>query len=160
MSSIEAIDKHIEDMAEKAEKAAAIEESEAVEAVETTTEAVEEVIERPYTIRKLKNGDLWSVVQILGKLLPDELKKAFVQVVSGEKSIKEVGGMVVCDMAVMITKNAYKAQHEVDAWCADLIGVTVEELNEMEFGTTPLIIVDAYEDAKNTSFFKVLSKLL
>lgn len=156
MSSIEAIDKHIEDMAEKAEKAVAIEES---EAVETTTEAVEEVIERPYTIRKLKNGDLWKVVQILGKLLPDELKKAFVQVVSGEKSIKEVGGMVVCDIAVMITKNAYKAQHEVDAFCADLIGVTVEELNEMEFGTTPLIIFDAYEDAKGTGFFKVLSKL-
>lgn len=151
------------------------------EAVETTTEAeavqewvedlaekaktyekpviVEEVVERPYTIRKLKNGDLWKVVQILGKLLPDELKKAFVQVISGEKSIKEVGGMVVCDMVVMITKNAYKAQHEVDSFCADLIGVSVEELNEMEFGTTPLIIFDAYEDAKGTGFFKVLSKL-
>jgi len=123
-----------------------------------TTEAVE-TVERPYTIRKLKNSDLWKVVQVLSKLLPDELKQAFVQIVSGEKSVNEIGGMVVCDMVVMITKNAYKAQAEVDALCADLIGVSVEELNEMEFGTTPMIIFDAYEGAKDSGFFKVLSKL-
>lgn len=117
------------------------------------------VIERPYTIRSLKNGDLWTVVQILGKILPEELKQAFVQVASGNANVKEIGGMVVCDMAVMITKNAHKAQAEVDAFCADLIGKSVEELNEMEFGTTALILVDVFGDAKNTSFFKVLSKL-
>lgn len=118
-----------------------------------------QTVERPYTIRSLKNGDLWTVVQILGKVLPEELKQAFVQVVSGNANVKEVGGMVVCDMAVMITKNAYKAQAEVDAFCADLIGKSVEELNEMEFGTTALILIDVFGDAKNTSFFKVLSKL-
>lgn len=117
------------------------------------------VIERPYTIRSLKNGDLWTVVQILGKILPEELKQAFVQVASGNANVKEIGGMVVCDMAVMVTKNAHKAQAEVDAFCADLIGKSVEELNEMEFGTTALILVDVFGDAKNTSFFKVLSKL-
>lgn len=118
-----------------------------------------QTVERPYTIRSLKNGDLWTVVQILGKVLPEELKQAFVQVVSGNANVKEVGGMVVCDMAVMITKNAHKAQAEVDAFCADLIGKSVEELNEMEFGTTALILIDVFGDAKNTSFFKVLSKL-
>ena len=40
------------------------------------------------------------------------------------------------------------------------LGITVEELNEMEFGTTPLIIYDAVAEAKNVAFFKVLSKLL
>ena len=118
-----------------------------------------QTVERPYTIRSLKNGDLWTVVQILGKVLPEELKQAFVQVVSGNANVKEVGGMVVCDMAVMVTKNAHKAQAEVDAFCADLIGKSVEELNEMEFGTTALILIDVFGDAKNTSFFKVLSKL-
>lgn len=118
-----------------------------------------QTVEKPYTIRSLKNGDLWTVVQILGKVLPEELKQAFVQVVSGNSNVKEIGGMVVCDMAVMITKNAHKAQAEVDAFCADLIGKSVEELNEMEFGTTALILIDVFSDAKNTSFFKVLSKL-
>ncbi len=118
-----------------------------------------QTVERPYTIRSLKNGDLWTVVQILGKILPEELKQAFVQVASGNANVKEIGGMVVCDMAVMITKNAHKAQAEVDAFCADLIGKSVEELNEMEFGTTALILIDVFGDAKNTSFFKVLSKL-
>ena len=180
MSSIEAIDRHIEDMAEKAEKAAAIEESEAVEAVETTTEAVEkaeesttdgegteatteaveEVIERPYEMRKLNNGDFSPVLKILTKVLPDDLKGAFAQVITGEKTLKEIGGMVACDMLVMVVKNIPMAQNEVDRFCASMIGKTVEELNEMEFGTTALILYDVFGDAKNTSFFKVLSKLL
>lgn len=177
MSSIEAIDKHIEDMAEKAEKAAVIEESEAVETTteavekaeesttdgegtETATEEVEEVIERPYEMRKLNNGDFSPVLKILTKVLPDDLKGAFAQVITGEKTLKEIGGMVACDMLVMVVKNIPMAQSEVDRFCASMIGKTVEELNEMEFGTTALILYDVFGDAKNTSFFKVLSKLL
>ena len=37
---------------------------------------------------------------------------------------------------------------------------TAEEIKEMEFGTLPMMIVDTFAKAKNTSFFKVLSKLL
>lgn len=135
--------------------------TETVEAVETTaTEVVEEVIERPYEIRKLNNGDLWPVLKILTKVLPDDLKDAFIQVITGEKSLKELGGMVACDMIVMVVKNIPKAQQEVDEWCASMIGKTVGELNEMEFGTTVLILYDVFGDVKNASFFKVLSKLL
>ena len=68
--------------------------------------------------------------------------------------------MVACDMATMIVKNLYKAENEVDEFCASLAGITVEELNELEFGTTPLIIYDFYEEAKKTTFFRVLSKFI
>ena len=61
---------------------------------------------------------------------------------------------------ISIEKEQYSPSLMLAYRIAQIFGVTVEELNEMEFGTTPLIIVDAYEDAKNTSFFKVLSKLL
>ena len=135
-------------------------EKEVNEAAETTTETVEEVIERPYEMRKLNNGDFAPVLKILTKVLPDDLKGAFIQVVTGEKTLHEVGGMVVCDMIVMVLKNIPKAQYEVDEFCASMIGKSIEELNEMEFGTTALILYDVFGDAKNTSFFKVLSKLL
>lgn len=123
-------------------------------------ETVEEIIKKPYTLRKAKDRDLWGILKILAKILPDELKKAFVQVLAGEKKLKELGAMVVCDMATMIVKNIYKAETEVKEFCADLAGVTVEELDEMEFGTTPLIIYDFYEEAKKTTFFRVLSKFI
>lgn len=125
---------------------------------EVVEEVTEEVIVKPYTLRRIKNKDLWGLLKILAKILPEELKKAFVQVLAGEKKLKELGGMVVCDMATMIIKNMYKAEAEVSEFCADLAGITVEELDELEFGTTPLIIWDFYEEAKRTTFFKVLSK--
>ena len=127
---------------------------------EVTEEVIEETVERPYELQKLNNGDLWHVVRILAKILPDNLKDAFIQVVTGEKTLKDIGGMVACDMIVMITKNVHMAQNEVDEFCAKKIGKSIEELNAMEFGTTLLIIYDLFGDGKNTSFFKVVSKLL
>ena len=121
--------------------------------------SVEEIpVTKPYTMRNLSNRDLWPVMKILGRLLPEDLKKAFSQVASGEKKIKDVGVLVAFDMGMMILQNAYKAQEDVDAFCASMIGVTVDELNEMEFGTTAMIIMDLFEDAKSASFFKALSK--
>ena len=131
-----------------------------IKEVEKKENVTEEEIVKPYTLRKAKNQDLWAVLKILAKILPDELKKAFVQVVSGEKKLKDLGAMVACDMATMIVKNLYKAENEVDEFCASLAGITVEELNELEFGTTPLIIYDFYEEAKKTTFFRVLSKFI
>lgn len=122
--------------------------------------AEEEVIERPYTLRKIKNSDLWTVLGILTAILPDDMKKAFVQAMSGETTVERIGMASAFDIGLMIVKNAYKSQEQVDAFCADMAGITVEELNEMDFGTTPLIIYDAAAEAKNTAFFKVLSKLL
>lgn len=141
----------------------AIEKAKIEEAVETEAEKAEveeQEIKRPYTLRKIKNSDLWAVLGILTVILPDDLKEAFVQVMSGEKTLEQIGIATAFDMGVLMVKNAYKAQEQVDAFCADMAGITVEELNEMEFGTTPLIIYDAVAEAKNVAFFKVLSKLL
>ena len=131
---------------------------EVVEEVLNDIQEVHDDIVKPYTLRPLRNGDLWPVLKILGRLLPEDLKKAFVQVASGEKGIRDVGMAVGFDMATMIIQNAYKAQDDVDSFCADVAGVTVDELNEMEFGTTALIIMDLFNDAKSASFFKALSR--
>ena len=45
---------------------------------------VEEVIERPYTLRKFKDSDLFLLLQILKKIGIKDCKEAFLQVASGE----------------------------------------------------------------------------
>ena len=130
------------------------------EVTEGTQGSVEEVIERPYTLRKFKDGDLWPLLQILKKIGIKDCKEAFVSVATGEKSLKQVGILAVFDMADILIGNLPKVEADAYALYADMSGLTVEEIKEMEFGTLPLMILDSFEEVKNTSFFKVLSKLL
>lgn len=139
----------------------AIEEvTQVAEVTEGTQEPVEEVIERPYTLRKFKDGDLWPLLQILKKIGIKDCKEAFVHVATGEKSLKQIGMLAVFDMADILIGNLSKVEEDAYALYADMSGLTVEEIKEMEFGTLPLMILDSFEEVKNTSFFKVLSKLL
>jgi len=121
---------------------------------------VEEIIERPYTLRKLKDGDLFPLLQLLRKIGFKEFKKAFAQVTEGT-DLKELGISVFLDIADKIIENiSGDAGEDIYAFWAELSGIPSEEIKEMEFGTLPMMIIDTFNEAKNTSFFKVLSKLL
>lgn len=126
--------------------------------IEVSEMVEDEVIERPYTLRKLKDADLWKVLKILKKTLPDDIVKLFLSAVSGGDTAEKIGMIGVMNVATEVIKNMDKAEDEITEFCADLAGITAEELNEMEFGTTPLIIMDVATNTKNISFFKVLSK--
>ena len=52
-----------------------------------TQQPEEAEIERPYTLRSLKDGDLFPVLKILRKIGIKDCKEAFVQVASGEKTL-------------------------------------------------------------------------
>lgn len=145
-----AVQEYFDDLAEKAK---VYEESK-------EAEEAEEVIERPYTLRKLGNGDFWTVITILKKILPDDMAMTVLNLITGKMSAKSAGMLAIMNIATEAFKNLDRAQAEVDAWCADLIGDTVEALNsdKYEFGTTPMIIMDVVTDTKNVPFFKVLSK--
>lgn len=121
---------------------------------------VKEVIERPYTLRKFKDGDLFLLLQILKKIGIKDCKEAFIQVASGEKSVKEIGILTAFDLADILIGNLAKAEDEIYTLYSSLSGIPVEEMKEMEFGTLPLMIYDSFSEVKNTAFFKVLSKLL
>lgn len=123
-----------------------------VEAVET--------VERPYTLRKFKDSDLFPLLQILKKVGIKDFKDAFFQMASGEKTAEAVGFDVIFDMAEVLIGNMEKVQNEVYTLYADMSGIPQEELREMEFGTIPLMIMDSFSEVKNTAFFKVLSKFL
>ena len=130
-----------------------------VETVETVDNAVEETVERSYTLRRLKDCDLFPILDILGKVLPDDLAAVLMQVVSKEKSLKEVGVVVVVRLVKAIFSNMGKVKDELYELLSDVSGIPVAELAEMPFGTTPMMVWDIVNNEKNAGFFKVLSKL-
>ena len=126
----------------------------------TVEEAVEAVVERPYTLRKFKDGDLWPLLQILKKIGIKDCKEAFMQVASGEKTVKDIGILAAFDLADILIGNLTKVEEEVYSLYSDMAGIAADDIKSMEFGTLPLMIMDSFNEVKNTSFFKVLSKLL
>ena len=119
----------------------------------------EETMERPYTLRRLKDRDLFPILGIISEVFPDELSKVFVQLSTKEKSVQEVGAMAILKLVVAVLKNMDKVQNEVYDLLSDVSGIPAAEIQEMEFGTTPMMIWDIVGNEKNNGFFKVLSKL-
>ena len=119
----------------------------------------EEVIEKPYTLRRLKDRDLFPIMGIISEVFPDDLAKTFVQLSTKEKSVKEVGATAVLKMVLAVLKNMDKVQDDVYNLLSDVSGIPAAEIAEMEFGTTPMMIWDIVSNEKNCGFFKVLSKL-
>lgn len=122
-------------------------------------ETVDETMERTYTLRRLKDCDLFPILDILGKVLPDDLAAVLMQVVSKEKNLNEIGAVVVVRLVKAIFKNVGKVKDELYSLLSDVSGVPVPELAEMPFGTTPMMVWDIINNEKNVGFFKVLSKL-
>ncbi len=118
------------------------------------------VNERNYTLRKLKDGDLMSLLRILRKLGLKEFKDV-VKMASDGKSVEEIGVAALLNVAdKMIESLDQGAGDEIYSFYADLSGIPADEIKDMEFGTLPLMIYDSFSEVKNASFFKVLAKLL
>ena len=123
-------------------------------------ETMEEVVERPYTLRKFNDGDLFPILKILKKIGIKDCKEAFMQVASGEKTVKDIGILAAFDLADILIGNLTKVEEEVYSLYSEMSGLSADEIRAMEFGTLPLMIMDSFNEVKNTAFFKVLSKLL
>ena len=119
----------------------------------------EEIMERPYTLRRLVDRDLFPILGILGEVFPDDLAKVFVQLSTKEKTVQEVGATAVLKMVLAVLKNMDKVQEDVYNLLSDVSGIPAADIQEMEFGTTPMMIWDIVSNEKNNGFFKVLSKL-
>ena len=130
------------------------------EAPVSENQEVEYIIERPYMLRKLKDRDLFPLLKILKKIGIKDCKEAFIQVASGEKTLKQIGIMASFDIADILIGNLAKVEEETYEMWSDISGIPVEEMKNMEFGTLPLMIMDTFSEARNTSFFRVLSKFL
>lgn len=129
-------------------------------AAEKATEANEEIIERPYTLRKLKDGDLIPLLGLFRKLGLKDFKDTIVKAANGGNAA-EIGVEALLNIGdVVIANLETDAGEAIYDFYSSLSGIPVEDMKEMEFGTLPLMIYDSFSEVKNTSFFKVLAKLL
>lgn len=129
----------------------------------TVENVVVESTEKPYTLRRLNDEDLFTVVEILGAALPEEAKQAFAQKFTGEKTEQNVekrGAMIGFDIVKYIMKNIKACKSEVYSLLSDLSGIPAEEIKKMPFGTTPNMLKEIFQNEKDTDFFTELSKLL
>lgn len=112
-----------------------------------------------YTLRPLRDEDLWPVLGIIAEVFPDDLASIFVQVVSGEKGIQEVGYDVGFKLFSAVIKNLPKMGDAMYDFLSSLTGIPAAEIRQMPFGTTPKMILDIYRNIKNADFFGEFSKL-
>lgn len=125
----------------------------------TIEEIKETTAEKPYTLRRLNDEDLFAVVEIIGIALPEEAKAAFAQAVTDGNVVKR-GGMVAFDIVKFIMKNIKSCKNEVYSLLSDLSGIPADEIKKMPFGTTPKMLKEIFENEKDTDFFTEVSKLL
>lgn len=128
--------------------------------METTEIKTEEIVERPYTLRKLKDGDLIPLLGLLRKLGLKEFKDTITAAANGG-TIQEIGVGALLNIGDVVIANLEGSAGEaIYTFYSSLSGIPVEEMKEMEFGTLPMMIYDSFSEVKNASFFKVLAKLL
>lgn len=141
-------------------------------------ENIEKVVERPYTLRRLKDSDLFPLLQLLRKLGVKDLKEVILNAkdkvkfnASGYDSeeekkeallkLQESQGIdVVLDIAELLISKLDTHSNDIYEFYSRLAGIPADEIKEMEFGTLPLMIYDSFSEVKNTTFFKVAFKLL
>lgn len=104
---------------------------------------------KPYALRKLDGDDLWPLLEIVGKVLPDDLMPYFTGVVSGEKSIDEIGGAICFRLVSTIIKDIGKVKNEVYAFLTSVSGLTRDEINAMGIVAVPKMIWDIYNAEKD-----------
>ena len=123
-------------------------------------EITEETVNRPYTLRKLKDGDLIPLLGLFRKLGLKDFKDTILKAASGD-NVTEIGVEALLNIGdVVISNLESEAGEAIYEFYSSMSGIPVEDMKEMEFGTLPLMIYDSFSEVKNTSFFKALAKLL
>ena len=123
-----------------------------------TVQETEQQNEKPYTLRPLRDDDLYPILAIIGKVFPEELSAAFVQIATKEKTLKQVGYDVGFRLFTAVIKNLHTVDAEVYEMLSNLSGIPAEEIRKMKFGTTPKMIWEVYNEVKNQDFFGDASK--
>lgn len=117
-----------------------------------------EETKKPYTLRRLDGDDLWPVLDIMGKVLPEDLAPVFTEIATGEKSAAEVGGVVVFRLVSAIVKDIKKVKPEVYDFLTSVSGLTKDEINALGLMAVPKMIWEIYNAEKNVDFFGDASK--
>lgn len=104
---------------------------------------------KPYTLRKLTGEDLWPVLDIVGKVLPDDLAPLFMDIVTGGKSYEEIGGVAMVRLVSAIIKDIGKVKEEVYTFLESASGLNREEINALGLLAVPKMIWEIYNAEKD-----------
>ena len=116
---------------------------------------VDKMAARPYTLRTLKDRDLYTVLGIIDRIFPDEkLKKTFETISTDGKTTEEIGIQITSVLGTELIRNIVTAHDEIYALLADVSGIPADKIGEMPFGTGPMMIWDMITEARNADFFK------
>ncbi len=124
--------------------------------------SVDKTVEsRPYTLRPLKDKDLFTVLGIIGRIFPDEkIKEAFEIMADNSKTTEDMGVLVAYNLGVSLIHNITTAHDEIYALLADISGIPADQIDEMPFGTGPMMIWDIVMNVGNADFFKAVFRSL
>lgn len=133
-------------------------------------ETVEGTVEKPYTLRKLRDDDLWPVLDMIGKVMPDQLQSMITELMldtdkpqtDAERMAKyeQIGSKFAARMLVDLVRNMGKVHDEVYAFLSSVSGLTPETIQGMPFGTAPAMLWEIIKSGANADFFKAVRKLL
>lgn len=114
-------------------------------------------ISRPYTLRQLKDKDLYTVLGIIDKIFPGEkLQEAFDQSFVEGKSPEEIGVAVATKLGFALIRNIVTAHDEIYALLEDVSGIKADRIDDMPLGTGPMMIWDIVTEAMNADFFRAV----
>lgn len=123
---------------------------------------------KPYTLRPLCDEDLYTILDIIAKVCPEDLQPIFIKAMDKftkkeeeagddkdmlEKLANDFGMDVVMELGLIIIRNLKTVKDDVYALLADMTGLSVDAIRKMPFGTTPRMIMDMVKSVKNQSFF-------
>lgn len=129
---------------------------------------VEKTVEKPYTLRPLYDEELYTILDIIAKVCPEDLQPIFTKAMEkftkkkaaadGDKTVMEelandFGVDVVMELGLIIIRNMKNVKDDVYALLSDLSGIPADQIRKMPFGTTPRMIMDVVKDERNRDFF-------
>lgn len=128
-----------------------------------------------YTLRPLCDEDLYSLLDIIAKLCPQDLKPILLKLESKREEVErlaseagdneakkqivveminDIGVDIVMDLALTVIRNLKTVKDDVYALLSDLSGLPAEQIRRMGFGTTPKMIWSVVKDIRNQGFFE------
>lgn len=113
---------------------------------------------KKYTLRRLDGEDLWAALDIVGKVIPEDLASVFADIATGEKTVNEVGGVVVFRLVSAVIKDIKKVKNEVYDFLTSVSGLAKDEINALGLMAVPKMIWEIYNAEKNVDFFGDASK--
>lgn len=128
-----------------------------------------EVIEKPYTLKKLSAGNIFTFSTILNRIGFKEIKSCFESVdleallsdkESNDKMIEKIGLSIMFDIAGIVVSNLDKCKDSIYQLLSDLSGMSKEEIDTLDMNIFINMIFDVFNKEEFKDFFKVVSKLL